>query len=170
VDEAKEYYIGRAVEEQFTIDTSNAVDYAIYNLQVTTEGNTVHFSWESNAPNFHVNITDQNSTSVANTIIDFKQAKLSNLADGTYTLWIRPVDEAKTYYLDDAVELQFIIKTTTTDIDNLHTSQTVLLYDMMGRLIDTKPQGDSRPFNVPSNGVYIQRMGNQSTKIYINQQ
>ena len=170
VDEAKEYYIGRAVEEQFTIDTSNAVDYAIYNLQVTTEGNTVHFSWESNAPNFHVNITDQNSTSVANTIINFKQAKLSNLADGTYTLWIRPVDEAKTYYLDDAVELQFIIKTTTTDIDNLHTSQTVLLYDMMGRLIDTKPRGDSRPFNVPSNGVYIQRMGNQSTKIYINQQ
>ena len=155
VDEAKEYYIGDAVEEQFTIDTSNAVDYAIYNLNVTTEGNVVHFSWESNAPNFHVKITDQNGASIVNTIIDFKQAKLSDLADGTYTLWIRPVDEAQEYYIGDAVEEQFEINTTATGIEDLETQQTVVLYDLMGRLVDSKQSSDNRPFDVPTDGVYI---------------
>ena len=168
VDEAQEYYIGDAVEEQFTIDTSNAVDYAIYNLNVTTEGNVVHFSWESNAPNFHVKITDQNGASIVNTIIDFKQAKLSDLADGTYTLWIRPVDEAQEYYIGDAVEEQFEINTTATGIEDLETQQTVVLYDLMGRLVDSKQSSDNRPFDVPADGVYIQRMGAKTTTIYIN--
>ena len=168
VDEAKEYYIGDAVEEQFTIDTSNAVDYAIYNLNVTTEGNVVHFSWESNAPNFHVKITDQNGASIVNTIIDFKQAKLSDLADGTYTLWIRPVDEAQEYYIGDAVEEQFEINTKATGIEDLNIQQAVVLYDLMGRLVDSKQSGDNRPFDVPADGVYIQRMGEKTTTIYIN--
>ena len=168
MDEAQEYYIGDAVEEQFTIDTSNAVDYAIYNLNVTTEGNVVHFSWESNAPNFHVKITDQNGASIVNTIIDFKQAKLSDLADGTYTLWIRPVDKAQEYYIGDAVEEQFEINTTATGIEDLETQQTVVLYDLMGRLVDSKQSSDNRPFDVPADGVYIQRMGEKTTTIYIN--
>ena len=170
VDEAKEYYIGDAVEAQFTIDTSNAVDYAIYNLNVTTEDNVVHFSWESNAPYFHVKITDQNGASIVNTIIGYKQAKLSDLADGTYTLWIRPVDEAQEYYIGDAVEAQFEINTTATGIEDLETQQTVVLYDLMGRLVDSKQSSDNRPFDVPANGVYIQRMGKKTTKIYINKQ
>ena len=170
VDEAKEYYIGNAVEEQFTIDTSNAVDYAIYNLNITTEGNIVHFSWESNAPYFHVKITDQDGASIVNTIIDFKQAKLNDLVDGIYTLWIRPVDEAQEYYLDDAVEMQFEITTTTTNIEDLNTQQTVVLYDLMGRIVDSKQSDDNRPFDVPADGIYIQRTGDNSTKIYINKQ
>ena len=168
VDEAKEYYIGDAVEAQFTIDTSNAVDYAIYNLNVTTEDNVVHFSWESNAPYFHVKITDQNGASIVNTIIDFKQAKLSDLADGTYTLWIRPVDAAQEYYLDDAVEIQFVIQAMTTGVEDLNIQQAVVLYDLMGRLVDSKQSGDNRPFDVPADGVYIQRMGEKTTTIYIN--
>jgi hypothetical protein len=155
VDEAQEYYIGDAVEEQFTIDTSNAVDYAIYNLNVTTEGNVVHFSWESNAPNFHVKITDQNGASIVNTIIDFKQAKRSDLADGTYTLWIRPVDEAQEYYLGDAVEASFTIDTTITGVEDVTSGEMIYLYDMLGRLVDSKVNGDARPFNVPADGVYI---------------
>ena len=168
VDEAKEYYIGDAVEAQFTIDTSNAVDYAIYNLNVTTEDNVVHFSWESNAPYFHVKITDQDGASIVNTIIGYKQAKLSDLADGTYTLWIRPVDEAQEYYIGDAVEAQFEINTTATGIEDLETQQTVVLYDLMGRLVDSKQSSDNRPFDVPADGVYIQRMGEKTTTIYIN--
>ena len=168
VDEAKEYYIGDAVEAQFTIDTSNAVDYAIYNLHVTTEDNVVHFSWESNAPYFHVKITDQNGASVVNTVIDYTKAKLSDLADGTYTLWIRPVDEAQEYYIGDAVEEQFEINTTATGIEDLETQQTVVLYDLMGRLVDSKQSSDNRPFDVPADGVYIQRMGENTTTIYIN--
>ena len=155
VDEAQEYYIGDAVEEQFTIDTSNAVDYAIYNLNVTTEGNVVHFSWESNAPNFHVKITDQNGASIVNTIIDFKQAELSDFADGTYTLWIRPVDAAQEYYLGDAVEASFTIDTTITGVEDVTSGEMIYLYDMLGRLVDSKVSGDARPFNVPADGVYI---------------
>ena len=170
VDEAKEYYIGDAVEAQFTIDTSNAVDYAIYNLNVTTEDNVVHFSWESNAPYFHVKITDQNGASVVNTVIDFTKAKLSDLADGTYTLWIRPVDAAQEYYLDDAVEIQFVIQAMTTGVEDLNIQQAVVLYDLMGRFVDSKQSGDNRPFDVPADGVYIQRMGEKTTTIYINKQ
>lgn len=255
VDEAKEYYIGNAVEEQFTIDTSNAVDYAIYNLNITTEGNIVHFSWESNAPYFHVKITDQDGTSIVNTISGFKQAQLNDmedgtytlwirpvdeaqqyyladpveatftivdysiynlsvttkgstvtssweskaphfhvkvidsngqeianniidaktisvtdLADGTYTLWIRPVDEAQEYYIGEAVEVQFEISTKTTGIEDLDAQQAVVLYDLMGRLVDSKQSGENRPFDVPADGIYIQRIGDNSTKIYINKQ
>jgi predicted nucleic acid-binding Zn-ribbon protein len=170
VDEAQEYYIGNAVEEQFTIDASSAVDYAIYNLNVTTEGNVAHFSWDSEAPYFHIKITYQDGTNVVNTIIDFKNAKLSDLTDGTYTVWIRPVDEAQEYYVSDAVETQFVISTTGTDVEDMHIQQTTQLYDLMGRLVDTKLSSDSRPFNVPANGIYIQRQGDSTTKIYINKQ
>jgi hypothetical protein len=170
VDEAQEYYIGNAVEEQFTIDASSAVDYAIYNLNVTTEGNVAHFSWDSEAPYFHIKITYQDGTNVVNTIIDFKNAKLSDLTDGTYTVWIRPVDEAQEYYVGDAVETQFVISTTGTDVEDMHIQQTTQLYDLMGRLVDTKLSSDSRPFNVPANGIYIQRQGDSTTKIYINKQ
>lgn len=170
VDEALEYYAGEAVEETFTINSANTVDYAIYNLNVTTEGNIVHFSWESNAPYFHVKITDQDGASIVNTIIDFKQAKRNDLVDGIYTLWIRPMDEAQEYYLDDAVETQFEIITTTTSIENLNTQQTVVLYDLMGRLVDSKQSDENRPFDIPAGGIYIQRTGDNSTKIYINKQ
>jgi hypothetical protein len=170
VDEAQEYYIGNAVEEQFTIDASSAVDYAIYNFNVTTEGNVAHFSWDSEAPYFHIKITYQDGTNVVNTIIDFKNAKLSDLTDGTYTVWIRPVDEAQEYYVGDAVETQFVISTTGTNVEDMHIQQTTQLYDLMGRLVDTKLSSDSRPFNVPANGIYIQRQGDSTTKIYINKQ
>ena len=146
------------------------MDYAIYNLNVITEGNVAHFSWDSEAPYFHIKITYQDGTNVVNTIIDFKNAKLSDLTDGTYTLWIRPVDEAKEYYVGDAVETQFVISTTGTDVEDMHIQQTTQLYDLMGRLVDTKLSSDSRPFNVPANGIYIQRQGDSTTKIYINKQ
>ena len=162
-------YMGNTPEiKGYVYSHSTPKNYEITNLQVRTEGSSVYFSWESNAPNFHVKITDQNGASIVNTIIDFKQAKLSDLADGTYTLWIRPVDEAQEYYIGDAVEEQFEINTTATGIEDLETQQTVVLYDLMGRLVDSKLSGDNRPFDVPADGVYIQRMGEKTTTIYIN--
>ena len=155
VDEAQEYYIGDAVETTFTIQITSDIDYSIRNLQVTTEGSTVHFSWESDAPNFHVRITNAAGEKQAEDIINFKSASLKNLADGTYTLWIRPVDEPKEYYIGDAVEVQFEINTTVTGIEDLETQQTVVLYDLMGRLVDRKQSGENRPFDVPADGVYI---------------
>jgi predicted nucleic acid-binding Zn-ribbon protein len=155
VDEAQEYYIGDAVETTFTIQITSDIDYSIRNLQVTTEGSTVYFSWESDAPNFHVKVTNAAGEKQAEDIINFKSTSLKNLADGTYTLWIRPVDEAQEYYIGDAVEVQFEINTTVTGIEDLETQQTVVLYDLMGRLVDRKQSGENRPFDVPADGVYI---------------
>ena len=155
VDEAQEYYIGDAVETTFTIQRTGDIDYSIRNLQVTTEGSTVHFSWESDAPNFHVRITNAAGEKQAEDIINFKSASLKNLADGTYTLWIRPVDEAQEYYIGDAVETTFTIETTTTGIEDITSGEMIYLYDMLGRLVDSKVSGDARPFNVPADGVYI---------------
>ena len=162
-------YMGYTPEiKGYVYSHSTPKNYEITNLQVRTEGSSVYFSFESDAPNFHVKITDQNGASIVNNIIAFKQAKLSDLADGTYTLWIRPVDEAQEYYIGDAVEEQFEINTKATGIEDLETQQTVVLYDLMGRLVDSKQSSDNRPFDVPADGVYIQRMGEKTTTIYIN--
>ena len=143
------------------------VDYSIKNLQVTTNQDTVFFNFESEASYFHVKILKEDGSKAAEGIIDFKNVYII-LEDGTYTLWIRPVDEAQEYYIGDAVEVQFEINTTTTGIEDLNTQQTVVLYDLMGRVVDQKMSGDNRPFDVPATGIYIQHTNKQTTKIYIN--
>ena len=152
---------------QHTTGEQPEVDYSIKNLQVTTNLDTVFFNFESEAPYFHVKVTKEDGTKAAEGIIDFKNVYIK-LENGSYTLWIRPVDEAQEYYIGDAVEVQFEINTTTTGIEDLNTQQTVVLYDLMGRVVDQKMSGDNRPFDVPEDGVYIQRTNNQTTKIYIN--
>lgn len=154
VDEAQEYYIGDAVEATFTISTV-VIDYTIRNLTVNTEGSTAYFGWESDAPYFHIKITQDNGNSIVNTIIDFKNAKLEDMEDGNYTLWIRPVDEAQEYYIGDAVEATFTIVTTPTNVADIISDETLYLYDLNGRLVDSKPTNDKRSFNVPQSGVYI---------------
>jgi hypothetical protein len=124
-------------------------------LQVTTEGSTAHFRWESDAPNFHIKITKDDGTAIVNTLIDFKIARLEDLEDGTYTVWVRPVDEAQEYYIGDAVEASFTIDATITGVEDVTSGEMIYLYDMLGRLVDSKVSGDARPFNVPADGVYI---------------
>ena len=130
------------------------VDYSIKNLQVTTNQDTVFFNFESEAPYFHVKITKEDGTKAAEGIIDFKNVYIK-LEDGSYTLWIRPVDEAQEYYIGDAVEANFIIDTTTTAVEDITSAEMIYLYDMLGRVVDSKLSSDNRPFNVPSDGVYI---------------
>jgi hypothetical protein len=152
VDAAQEYYIGDAVEATFTIKTA---DYSIRNFTVTTEGSTAHFRWESDAPIFHIKITKDDGTAIVNTLIDYKIARLEDLEDGTYTVWVRPVDEAQEYYLGDAVEASFTIDTTITGVEDVTSGEMIYLYDMLGRLVDSKQSSDNRPFDVPADGVYI---------------
>ena len=162
-------YMGNTPEiKGYVYSYSTPKNYEITNLQVRTEGSSVYFSFESDAPNFHVKVTSAAGETIAEAIIDLKSVSLDELADGTYTLWIRPVDEAQEYYIGDAVEEQFEINTTATGIEDLETQQTVVLYDLIGRLVDSKQSSDNRPFDVPADGVYIQRMGENTTTIYIN--
>ena len=130
------------------------VDYSIKNLQVTTNQDTVFFNFESEAPYFHVKITKEDGTKAAEGIIDFKNVYIK-LEDGSYTLWIRPVDEAQEYYIGDAVEATFIIDTTTTGVEDITSAEMIYLYDMLGRVVDSKMSNDPREFNVPQSGVYI---------------
>ena len=122
---------------------------------MTTNQDTVFFNFESEAPYFHVKVTKENGDVAANGIIDFTNVYLANLKNGTYTLWIRPVDEAQEYYIGDAVEVQFEINTTVTGVEDITSGEMIYLYDMLGRVVDSKVSGDARPFNVPADGVYI---------------
>ena len=139
---------------QHTAGEQPEVDYSIKNLQVTTNQDTVFFNFESEAPYFHVKITKEDGTKAAEGIIDFKNVYIK-LEDGSYTLWIRPVDEAQEYYIGDAVEANFIIDTTTTAVEDITSAEMIYLYDMLGRVVDSKMSNDLRPFNVPQSGVYI---------------
>ena len=130
------------------------VDYSIKNLQVTTNQDTVFFNFESDAPYFHVKVTKEDGTKAAEGIIDFKNVYIV-LEDGSYTLWIRPVDEAQEYYIGDAVEANFIIDTTTTAVEDITSGEMIYLYDMLGRVVDSKMSNDTRTFNVPQSGIYI---------------
>ena len=140
---------------QHTAGKQPEVDYSIKNLQVTTNQDTVFFNFESEAPYFHVKVTKENGDVAANGIIDFTNVYLANLKNGTYTLWIRPVDEAQEYYIGDAVEVQFEINTTVTGVEDITSGEMIYLYDMLGRVVDSKVSGDARPFDVPADGVYI---------------
>ena len=130
------------------------IDYSIKNLQVTTNQDTVFFNFESEAPYFHVKVTKDDETKVAEGVIDFRNVYIK-LEDGSYTLWIRPVDEAQEYYIGDAVEANFIIDTTITGVEDITSGEMIYLYDMLGRVVDSKMSNDLRPFNVPQSGVYI---------------
>jgi hypothetical protein len=121
---------------------------------VTTNQDTVFINFESKAPYFHVKITKEDGTKAAEGIIDFKNVYIK-LEDGSYTLWIRPVDEAQEYYIGDAVEANFIIDTTITGVENITSGEMIYLYDMLGRVVDSKMSNDPREFNVPQSGVYI---------------
>lgn len=141
-------------------------NYEITNLQVRAEGSTVYFSFESEAPNFHVKVIESNGEIEVEGITNSTKVAINDLAKGTYTLWVRPVDEAKEYYVGDAVEAGFEIITSET-IDNIIVPHMLELYDLMGRLVDSKLSNENRAFEVPASGVYIQR-GNNTQKIYIN--
>jgi hypothetical protein len=130
------------------------VDYSIKNLQVTTNQDTVFFNFESEAPYFHVKVTKEDGTKAAEGIIDFKNVYIV-LEVGNYTLWIRPVDEAQEYYIGDAVETTFTIDIIDTGIEDSTISEMIYLYDLQGRLVDSKMSNDTRTFNVPQGGIYI---------------
>ena len=130
------------------------VDYSIKNLQVTTNQDTLFFNFESEAPYFHIKITKEDGTKAAEGIIDFKNVYIV-LEVGNYTLWIRPVDEAQEYYIGDAVETTFTIDILDTGIEDSTISEMIYLYDLQGRLVDSKMSNDTRTFNVPQSGIYI---------------
>ena len=165
-------YMGNTPEMRgyvFSHKPIQQVDYSIKNLRISMNQDTVFFDFESEAPYFHVKVTKDDGTVAAEGIIDFKNVYIK-LENGNYTLWIRPVDEAQEYYLADAVEETFTMNCASA-VDDIYHNGIVKIYDLMGRLVDQKHINDNRPYNIPTNGVYIQKFDDgRSEKIYINKQ
>ena len=166
MDEAKEKYLAEAEETTVVV---NVIDYSIKNLQVYTEGNRLNFSFESEAQYFHIKIINEQGKGIANNISGLKTFT-TELENGTYTLWIRPMDEAKENYLAEAAETTFTIKNDSTSVENVAIDETNYLYDITGRLVDSRNSNDNRSFNVPNSGIYILVTGNNTNKIYIPKQ
>lgn len=78
------------------------IDYNVYNPQATSDGSTVYIRYESEAPNFHVKIYNDEEN-IFSIITSYKNLTISDVQDGEWTVWIRPVDEPKKYYVGDAV-------------------------------------------------------------------
>ena len=56
-----------------------------------------------------------------------------------------------------------------TDVMNVHGYGILYLYDIMGRLVDTKTSSDPRPWHVPATGIYMQTSTENTQKVYIQQ-
>lgn len=107
VDEAEKYYIG----DPFSVIVMvTSISYDITNLTARAEENTVYFDFESDAPKFHIKIYNEQESRI-NTIIDFKNVKVSNMPEGEWTIWVRPVDEPEEYYLGDAATTTVVVDT-----------------------------------------------------------
>lgn len=112
---------GTLQEFTFTVTGDNVVfteyvqetlpDYSIRNLQAWAEGSTVNFSFESDAPNFHVKIFSEfnEDNPLDEAIIDSKSAYVEGMPDGEWTIWVRPVDAAKEHYLGDAATTTVVV-------------------------------------------------------------
>ncbi|MBQ0056800.1 MAG: C10 family peptidase [Bacteroidales bacterium] len=108
VDANQEYYVGEAVSADVVVEPAES--YAITNLVAYSEGNCIYFDFESPAPYFHVKVYNDEETR-ASGVIDFSSVVVNNVPDGTWTVWVRPVDETKQYYLDDAVSVEVVVDT-----------------------------------------------------------
>ena len=111
------------------------------------------FSYESEASLFHLIITRDDGTERVNTITSYKRARVA-LEPGAYTMWVRPVDSDHNY-IAPAAEITFTFPIVSKLEDIVPSNGTLYLYDLMGRLVDSKSANDDRPFNVPQSGIYI---------------
>lgn len=107
MDADKKTYLAEATTTTVRVNTSG-VDYSIKNLTAHAEGNVVYFDFESLAPYFHVKVYN-NDGERASGIVDFKNVKVDNMPDGMWTIWVRPMDVDKKYYLDEAATTTVVV-------------------------------------------------------------
>lgn len=82
--------------------TVEVIDYNVYNLQATVNGNSVTVSYESEAPYFHVKVYNEAGNFFSG-ITDQKTVTARGVPEGEWTVWVRPVDEPQEYYVGAAV-------------------------------------------------------------------
>lgn len=85
-------------------------DYSIRHFKASAAGSTVNLSFESEAPYFHVKVFNDQCTYSSDTI-SFHSLVVSNVPDGEWTAWVRPLDETKENYIGNADSANVIIDT-----------------------------------------------------------
>lgn len=108
--DANKHDAGEPATVTVTVEATPDVDNNIYNLDVWVEGNKVYFSYESNAPNYHVKLYNESTTYVS-TVTSYQEAYINNVPDGEWTFWVRPVDEAQENYVGNAVSTTVTVDT-----------------------------------------------------------
>lgn len=78
----------------FQVEEDPTIDYSINNLTARAEDAYVYFTFESDAPQYHVKIYNDEETRI-DTYIDFNNVRASNMPDGIWTIWVCGADNYK---------------------------------------------------------------------------
>lgn len=90
-----------------TITVTSAPSSVVSNLQIRKSGLTATITWEGDAPYYQIRIYDNNSNETEYSLQAAKSYTYTASEQGTYWVWIRPVNEEQTYYIGSAVQESF---------------------------------------------------------------
>ena len=122
--------------------------------------------WTSEAKYFKVRLYDKNNKKIADNIISKKELTATMPELGAYTFWIRPMDNKKKEYVGPAIEKAFVIDGVSSAVSNTIVSDTAVLYDLLGNIVDVQKDGDINQLNIPQSGIYILKT-NESKVIFL---
>ena len=111
--------------------------------------------WEGDAKYFKIRLYDQNNKRIADNTINKKNITATLPEMGTYTFWVRPMDNKKKEYVGPALERTFVIDGTSADTEMTYVQGSATLYDLLGNIIDTREDGNIDQLKVPHTGIYI---------------
>ncbi len=90
-----------------TISVTSAPASVVSGLQINKSGLTATITWEGDAPYYQVRIYDNNYNWLEGDVLDTKSYIYTASENGTYWVWVRPVNEEQTYYIGSAVQESF---------------------------------------------------------------
>ena len=111
--------------------------------------------WASEAKYFKVRLYDEKDKKIADNTISKKELTATMPDLGTYTFWIRPMDNKKKDYVGPVIEKVFIVDGTPSGVTNTTATDAVVLYDLLGNVVDVRKDGDINQLNIPQSGIYI---------------
>ena len=150
-----------------TLDGAPQVNGYIYNIErpewtapiteftLATDGMQMIASWASEAKYYKLRLYDPNNKKMAENTLSKTSLTVTLPEKGTYTFWIRPMDNKKKEYVGPVIETTFEIDGISSDVENTTTTSTIVLYDLLGNIVDVRVDGDINQLNVPQSGIYI---------------
>lgn len=106
-------------EMQGYVVRANCIDYAIYNLALTSQtSKSVSVQWESRATLFEFSVLDAQNTQLVHQYLTQNQATFAIHGDGIYTVHVQPVD-ADHYYLAPAATLTIQVANSVRNLQTL---------------------------------------------------